>query len=875
MKYLNKSLFLLGLIIFMTGLSGQDLPEKWVDKLSPNAHQALLAGQAADGPFYVVSKDLPALKAYLRENNVAEDKLKREFPRWNGLLLDLPYAKVQELLLPSALVTFVDIRDTRPRPERAVRGLDLSTNKLNLVHHRLPHLNGEGLAISIKENAFDSTDIDLQARYLPSPLRDIAVTNHANNVATMAAGAGNSFFSGKGAAWGTRVATSSFFNIFPDEARYFADDGISVQNHSYGVEIENYYGGEAVAYDEQVARLGTFQHVFSAGNQGEMVSAAGPYQGIAGYANLTGNMKMAKNLLVVGAVDTALMVSARSSRGPAYDGRIKPELVAFGQDGSSGAAAITSGSILLLQQAYLADRGELPPAGLLRAALLNSADDLGAVGPDFISGYGNLDAFGAVNTLLDRRYFSDTIIRGEARQFSITLPENALNLKATLAWIDPPAAPNASKALLNDLDLSLLDEAGNVICLPWVLNTFPHPDSLGLAAVRGRDSLNNQEQIRRLQPGGQRYTLVVRGHELMTDTQEFHLAYEWDTPDFRWNFPLRNDPLPAGQQVALRWENATESTGRLEYQFIGAEGWATIAPEQNLATSFRNWTLPDTSALARFRVVAGANTYLSDTVAITRLVNLEVVYDCEEELGLAWESQEGVSEFRLYGLEDGRMEVFATETGNFTSLDKRDLPSTYLSIAPRISEARFGLLSPTINLAFQAEGCYVQRFLADLQGEGVNLSLTLGSLYQVERIIFEKWDGAGFIVIGTIEGPGTTELSFVDTDLRQGPNTYRARVVRANDRESFSDQVSIIFPGADFFVYPNPASSGEGTTLLLKELPPEATFSLFSSNGRLLIRFPLRIESVRIPTDGLKSGLYFYRVTSANKIQGAGKLIIR
>ncbi|MFT6130703.1 MAG: hypothetical protein ACJATN_002434, partial [Neolewinella sp.] len=744
-----------------------------------------------------------------------------------------------------------------------------------VVHHRFPFLNGEGLAISIKENAFDSTDIDLQARYLPSPLRDVSVTNHANNVATMAAGRGNTFFTGKGAAWGARVATSSFRDLFPDEAQFFTADGISIQNHSYGVGIENYYGGEAVAYDEQIARLDDFLHVFSAGNQGEMASMTGPYQGIEGYANLTGNMKMAKNLLVVGALDTALLVDARSSRGPAYDGRVKPELVAFGQDGSSGAAAITSGSLLLLQQAYLTERGELPPAGLLRAAILNSADDLGTIGPDFASGYGNLDAFGAVNTLLDRHYFSDTITQGEVKRFNITLPENALNLKVTLAWIDPPAVPNATKALLNDLDLTLINDTETATYLPWVLSTFPHPDSLALPASRGRDSLNNQEQIHLGEPAGQRYTLVVHGHDLMTDTQKFHLAYEWDTPGFRWNFPLRNDPLPAGQPMAFRWDNALENTGRIEYQFIGSQAWITIAAGQNLATGFRRWTLPDTTALARFQVVSGANTYLSDTVAITQLVNLEVVYDCEEELGLAWDNQEEVRAFQLYSLGTERMEAFTTETGNFISLDKRDLPSGYLSIAPKINDTRFGLLSPTINLAFQAEGCYVQNFWATLQGEEVNLSLTLGSLFQVARITFEKWDGASFTPISTIEGPIATELSFVDTDLRQGPNTYRARVVRTNARESFSDQASIIFSGVDFFVYPNPTTSEEGAGLLLKELPPEAEFSLFTSDGRLLLRFPLLSETAEIPVDGLPRGVYHYRVTSAGDLLGAGRLVIQ
>jgi hypothetical protein len=327
--------------------------------------------------------------------------------------------------------------------------------------------------------------------------------------------------------------------------------------------------------------------------------------------------------------------------------------------------------------------------------------------------------------------------------------------------------------------------------------------------------------------------------------------------------------------MTFRWESPLENTGRLEYQFIGNEEWMTIVPEQNLATGFRSWTLPDTTALARFQVVIGANIYLSDTVAITRLVNLEVVYDCEEELGLAWDNQEEERAFQLYGLGAEQMEAFTTEVGNFIALDKRDLPSTYLSIAPLIDDTRFGLPSPTINLAFQASGCYVQSFFATLQGEEVNLSLTLGSLYQVARIAFEKWDGTRFVPINTIEEPIATELSFVDTDLRQGPNTYRARVFRENARESLSDQASIIFSGTDFFVYPNPTTAEEGTGLLLKELLPESEFSLFTSDGRLLLSFSLLSETAEIPVDGLPPGVYIYRITTAKELQGTGRFVIQ
>src|SRR4030095_10435784 len=121
---------------------------------------------------------------------------------------------------------------------------------------------------------------------------------------------------------------------------------VSVQNHSYGTGIENFYAADAMAYDASVITRSTLTHVFSAGNSGGSASASGIYTGITGFANLTGSFKMAKDIITVGHTDSFGIVLPLSSRGPAYDGRLKPELVAFGEDGSSGAAAIVSGIVL-------------------------------------------------------------------------------------------------------------------------------------------------------------------------------------------------------------------------------------------------------------------------------------------------------------------------------------------------------------------------------------------------------------------------------------------------------------------------------------------------------------------------------------------------
>jgi hypothetical protein len=197
---------------------------------------------------------------------------------------------------------------------------------------------------------------------------------------TIIASAGNSYYTGKGVAPQSRYSSSDFVNALPDTPAYYLQPVINIQNHSYGIGIQNYYGINASAFDLSENLNHTLQHIFSAGNSGNATSTAGPYTGIPSFANITGNMKMAKNVLVIGAVDSSGKVSPLSSRGPAFDGRIKPELVAYGDDGSSGAAAIASGTCILVQQAFNIIRQMTAPSWLIRSVLINSASDIGAPG---------------------------------------------------------------------------------------------------------------------------------------------------------------------------------------------------------------------------------------------------------------------------------------------------------------------------------------------------------------------------------------------------------------------------------------------------------------------------------------------------------------
>ena len=124
--------------------------------------------------------------------------------------------------------------------------------------------------------------------------------------------------------------------------------------------------------------------------------------------------------------------------------------------GEFRAAAIASGTALAVQSAYaLQHHDSLPANTLVKAILINSADDVYNAGPDFYSGYGNVNTYHAVKDMQSNNFFYGTVVQDETKNFTVSIPANAKNLKVTLVWNDSPAQTNTFTALINDLDLQL------------------------------------------------------------------------------------------------------------------------------------------------------------------------------------------------------------------------------------------------------------------------------------------------------------------------------------------------------------------------------------------------------------------------------------
>jgi hypothetical protein len=773
-------------------------------------------------------------------------------------------ASVPDLLskiLPLSKIMFVDDGARIPKEELLINNLDLAANKINLIHRKYPQWNGDGIVVSVKENKPDTADIDFKDRFLTTNLSSNAVSSHASIMSTMIAGGGNTWHLGKGAAWGTTISSSDFSTLLPDANSAYQQYNISVQNHSYGVGVESFYGADAAAYDASAISNTALLHVFSSGNSGTSSATTGTYAGLPGFANVTGSFKMAKNIITVGATDSFGIVATLSSKGPAHDGRVKPELVAFGEDGSSGAAALVSGTALVLQHAYKQLYGSLPSNALIKAILINSADDVGNKEVDYSNGYGSLNACNAIKTLQMGRYMNGSVSNTSVQTFPVSIPTGIKKLKLTLVWNDPPAAPNADKALVNDLDIELLHPLSGQSWQPWVLNKFPHIDSLQQLAIRKRDSLNNIEQITLEYPVAGNYQFRVVGYKVNTASQTFFLAYEFDSTDlFEWHFPTANDFVFSGSPALLQWNSTFSTTsGKIEFSIDNGINWQTIDNTADLTKNYYYWNAPSTISKALLRMNIDAQQFVSDTFTISQRTTTGVGFNCPDSFLFYWNKIPGINTYRVYKLGSKYLESLFTTTDSFVVLDKINNPSLYYAIAPVISN-REGVKSYTFNYTLQGVECYIRSFIGSVVNNSAQLDLLLGTLYNIDKIALEKFDGNSFITLQQLPGPISLQMSFLDNQLKKGLNIYRVRLELNGGKIIYADPQTIYyFLDSKFIIYPNPAKQNQNINVLSANTLQNTVLQILNIYGQKVYESVIADINTSIPSGRFSKGLYFFR----------------
>ncbi|MFL5739199.1 MAG: S8 family peptidase [Flavisolibacter sp.] len=782
--------------------------------------------------------------------------------------------KISDLnsIAQSNQVIFISPR-IAPKEELTTGATDLTLNRIRFAQSRYPQLNGAGLAVSVKERLFDTSDIDIKGRMIHTGLEPLPITAHASQMMTIIAGAGNSSPFAKGAAWNALVSSADFQNLFPEPDSMFQKHSLYLQNHSYGTVVENFYGNEAAAYDQQCNHLPTLLHVFSSGNSGDVTSNSGTYSGVQGMSNLTGNFKQAKNIITVGSVDSSAQVMPLSSKGPAYDGRIKPELVAYGEDGSSGASALVSGAALLVQDAYKRIHANLPSSSLVKSVLLNSAEDLGTKGPDYSTGFGNLNAYRALSAIEENRFIENTVLPGDINTLTLAVPDHVSKLKVTIAWNDPAAVPNSTKALVNDLDMQVQLNS-TTSWNPWVLDPSKNSVSLQLPAQRGMDTLNNVEQITVDNPVAAVYTISINGSKLKS-AQSFSLSWQMDTShQFYWTFPSDSDPLICGKTYRLRWETNIAGQGSIE--FNGGDGqWHSAGQVPDISKKFFEWTLPDTITRAVFRMkVQDTATFffLSDSFSLSPQFNPSVGFNCVDSFLLYWNS--GATRYRLYELNTEYLQSFLETADTMLLLHRNEHPSIYYSIAPIIN-GREGIRSNTLNYASEGVGCYIKSFYLQQQsGTAATFYAELGSLFQVASWTLEKLSSSGFVAVKTISSPQSLSTIFTDPSLTQGEGHYRLKIVLQNGREAYSTVETVYYlPVQPVLLYPNPVSVN-GQLHLINNESGRYHAELYDASGRLLFQLDLNSSLYSFNKGFLLPGIYFVRIRDSKGPSFTQKLVV-
>jgi len=333
--------------------------------------------------------------------------------------------------------------------------------------------------------------------------------------------------------------------------------------------------------------------------------------------------------------DHAEGLAAFSGRGPADDGRIKPEIVAPGtnivstashsagafypfgnynadyayDNGTSMSAPMISGLAALARQ-WLNEARQItmPSAALVKALLLNGARDLspGQYGagtqreipqawPNNAEGWGRATITDTIGLNGNQTIWLADDPAGLAQGGSATYSLNVGSgepLRITLAWTDYPASPISGRTLVNDLDLEVQTPSGPL------LRGNPSAD-LAVScrdSSSGADRCDNVESLEIAAPEAGVYIVRVRGVTVPQGPQPCALvARAREIGDAALGVPTLQPIADSGPLLALSW---SAIAGATFYQV-----------EQSESSDFATFTPISTAARANLSRLAGLGTH--------------------------------------------------------------------------------------------------------------------------------------------------------------------------------------------------------------------------------------------------------------------------
>lgn len=485
-------------------------------------------------------------------------------------------------------------------------------------------LTGAGVGVMVYDGGRVLTGhVDFQGRVTTHDAT--AVSDHATHVAGTIGGAGVAATTNRGIAPGVTLRSFGFESngsgtflatnpgdVEADWESAFGGLGCKVGNASLGtnVEVNGFPCSLQGDYTTTDAVLDALVHgqamraVWAAGNERQAsrcdVEGFGDYFSLAPPAG-------SKNAIVVGAVNSDNdQVAWFSSWGPTDDGRTKPDVVAPGcqvggdggvtstssagttaytvKCGTSMATPVVTGIVALLLEDFANEYpgATLPSNAMCKAALVQTAQDVGPAGPDYQSGYGSVRGRAAVDLMRTGRWAEGIVQAGAEREYLLDVPSGSGPVRITMAWDDPPGNPAVSSALVHDLDLVVFDPTG-ARRYPWTLN----PANPGAPAVRtSEDHRNNVEQVMVDAPIPGVWTVLVRGTNVGAGSQAYALAashgFVERTVELAWidappAFAMPGAPFPVRVSASAIGQDLDASSVRIRTR-EGANGAWTETP---------------------------------------------------------------------------------------------------------------------------------------------------------------------------------------------------------------------------------------------------------------------------------------------------------
>jgi len=464
------------------------------------------------------------------------------------------------------------VRFIEEAPEAAPRNSSVrwivQSNQLNMTPLYANGLHGEGQIVGIIDgfineqhcSFYDPAPIGPQHRKILAYNAALGYDMHGTHVAGTAVGDAGVDDDTRGVAYAARLVFNTIdVPATQQELALHHAQGARIHNNSWGNDATNLYDSLSRAIDAFAYAFEDDLVVFAVTNQTTLR-----------------NPENAKNLLAVGATgDTPDQDEhCLGGIGPTLDGRRKPEIYAPGcgvysssgdgyscavasDSGTSMACPATSGVALLTRQYYTDGYyptgapvpldGFTPTGALLKATLLNGAVDLTDVAgyPSDLEGWGRVLADASLAFPQDTRRLwiadvrnADGLNTGEVKEYPIVVHGSAEKLKVTCVWTDPPPAPEAAVAAVNNLDLEVVAPDATL----YRGNVFAG----GVSATGGTaDTLNNVEQVHVAAPMAGTWTVRVGATVINQARQGFALVVTGDVtgPESAVRIELL-DPLP-------------------------------------------------------------------------------------------------------------------------------------------------------------------------------------------------------------------------------------------------------------------------------------------------------------------------------------------